>query len=60
MLLDLPAAGFISKVSYILPSRWISSVDTLGVWWCMLGMLCCAVFYNALPFVFRKKKGRTY
>ncbi len=60
MLLDLPAVGFISKASYILPSRWISSVDTLGVWWCILGMLCCAVFYNALPFVFRKKKGQTY
>ncbi len=56
MLLSLPAAGFISKASYILPSRWISSTDTLGVWWSILGLLGCAVVYNALPFILRSKE----
>ena len=56
MLLDLPAAGFISKASYILPSRWISSTDTIGVWWSMLGLLGCAVVYNTLPFLLRCKE----
>ncbi len=60
MLLDLPAAGFISKASYILPSRWVASEGTLGVWWSMLGIFGCAVFYNTLPFIFRRKKGRVY
>ncbi len=55
MLVDLPAAGFISRASYILPSRWLSSIETLGVWQSLLGMLACAVVYNALPFLFRKK-----
>ncbi|MBT3319338.1 MAG: ABC transporter permease [Clostridia bacterium] len=55
MLVDLPAAGFISNASYILPSRWLSSADTLGVGWSILGMFACAAVYNALPFVSRKK-----
>ena len=55
MLLELPALGIISKLSYMLPSRWMSSADTLGVWWCMLGMLGCAAAYNALPFIFRSR-----
>lgn len=55
MLVDLPAAGFISNASFILPSRWLSSPGTLGFGWSLLGITACAIVYNALPFLLRKK-----
>ena len=55
MLIDLPSVGFISSASYILPSRWLSSMGTFGFGWSLLGMLACAVVYSALPFLLRKK-----
>ena len=55
MLIDLPAAGFISVASYALPSRWLSSLSALGFAKSLLGVLGCAVVYHALPFLIRKK-----
>ncbi len=55
MLTDLPAAGVISVASYALPSRWLSSLTTLGFAKSLLGMLGCVVVYHALPFLIRKK-----
>ncbi len=36
--LDLPAVGFISTASYVLPSRWLSATATLGFGKSLLGI----------------------
>lgn len=54
MLLKLPAAGIVSTLSHLLPSRWMSAMEQIGSW-CLLGLLISAAVYNALPFVFTNK-----
>ena len=56
MLVKLPSVGVISWLSYALPSRWLSSYESLGLAWSSLGIFALAVFYNILPFVFKGKE----
>jgi hypothetical protein len=50
MLIKLPSAGILTSLSYILPSRWLSSVQ-FNPAWCIGGVCVCALVYNALPFL---------
>ena len=56
MLVKLPSAGAFRIFTYIFPSRWLSSLDALGVGWCILGLAVCALVYTAPPFIFKQKK----
>ncbi|NLT96613.1 MAG: ABC transporter permease [Christensenellaceae bacterium] len=56
MLVKLPAAGAFSLVTYLLPARWLSSLDALGIWMCAAGLALYAALTNALPFIFRSRK----
>jgi len=55
LLIKLPSGGFVNAVSYILPSRWLSSVRNFDPLFCVAGLAVCAAVYNALPLIFRKK-----
>jgi len=55
LLIAMPAAGIMAKLSYVLPSRWMTSFDFLEVF-AVLGLAACAVVYNCLPFILRKNK----
>lgn len=55
MLIKLPDAGIVSTLSYMLPSRWMSTVEHSRSL-CILGLIISAAVYNALPFVFRKRE----
>ncbi len=57
MLVKLPAAGAFSLVTYLLPARWLSALDALGLWPCLAGLAAYAAILNALPFVFRRRRG---
>jgi hypothetical protein len=56
MLIKLPSGGALSAFTYILPSRWLSSINTLDPLVCIAGLAACAAVYNALPFVIRRKE----
>jgi hypothetical protein len=56
LLLNLPEIGIVPKLAYLLPSRWLSSVDLNGVWACLAGLAVCAAVYNSIVFLRRKRK----
>jgi hypothetical protein len=56
LLIKLPSAGALNFMTYILPSRWLSSIKTLDPLVCVAGLAACAVVYNILPFVIRRKE----
>lgn len=56
MLVKLPAAGAFSLVTYLLPARWLSSLDALGFWTCAAGLALYAALVNALPFILRWRR----
>ena len=55
LLMPLPSSGFFGLAAHLLPARWLSSVEIHGIWLCIAGLLVSALFYNALPFIFRKQ-----
>ncbi len=57
MLIKLPDGGALNMLTYILPSRWLSSIKTLDPGLCIAGLAVCAAVYNALPFAVRRKEG---
>jgi hypothetical protein len=57
MLIKLPSGGLLSALTYVLPSRWLSSIKTLDPALCIAGLAACAAAYNALPFVVRRNEG---
>lgn len=57
MLVKLPAAGAFSLVTYLLPARWLSALDTLGAPLCIAGLAVYAAGINALPFLPRRRGG---
>lgn len=56
LLIKLPSGGALNALTYILPSRWLSSINTLDPLVCIAGLLGCAIVYNALPFIIRRKE----
>ncbi|MGE5494674.1 MAG: ABC transporter permease [Burkholderiales bacterium] len=56
LLVKLPSGGALNMVTYLLPSRWLSSIKTLDPALCVAGLVGCAVVYNVLPFVIRRKE----
>lgn len=56
MLIKLPSGGALSIFTYILPSRWLSSINTMEPLVCVAGLAVCAVVYNVLPFLIRRKE----
>ena len=56
LLLNLPEIGIVPKLAYLLPSRWLSSVDLNGVWACLAGLAVCAAVYNSIVFLRAKRK----
>ncbi len=56
MLIKLPSGGALNALTYLLPSRWLSSIKTLDPALCIAGLAVCAVVYNVLPFVIRRKE----
>jgi hypothetical protein len=56
LLIKLPSQGALSLVAYALPSRWLSSINTLDPALCIAGLLGCAIIYNILPFIIRRKE----
>jgi hypothetical protein len=57
MLVKLPATGAFSLVTYLLPARWLSSLDALGTAVCVTALALYAAVLSALPFIFRRRKG---
>jgi hypothetical protein len=56
MLIKLPSSGLLNALTYVLPSRWLSSIKTLDPLVCIAGLAVCAIVYSALPFVIRRKE----
>ncbi len=56
MLIKLPSNGLLNAVTYVLPSRWLSSIKTQDPLVCIAGLALCAVVYSALPFLIRRKE----
>lgn len=57
MLVKLPSAGAFSLVTYLLPARWLSASDALGLPLCIVGLAVYAAMMNALPFLLRRRGG---
>jgi hypothetical protein len=58
MLVKLPASGAFSLVTYLLPARWLSSLDALGFVTCAAALALYAALVGALPFIFRRRRGK--
>jgi len=56
LLVKLPSSGWLSVLSRVLPSRWLTSLDSLPPLACVAGLAACAALYNALPFVIRRRE----
>lgn len=56
LLISLPSGGVFSYFTYLLPSRWLSSIQSLNPLLGIAGLCACALFYNLLPFLFKKKE----
>ena len=56
MLVKLPQSGALRIFTYIFPSRWLSSIESIGALWGIIGLAVCALVYTALPFIFRKRE----
>jgi hypothetical protein len=56
MLIKLPSGGALNILTYVLPSGWLSSIKTLDPLVCVAGLFGCAVVYNILPFIIRRKE----
>lgn len=56
LLIRLPSGGFLNSISYILPSRWLSSIKAMDPALCIAGLLVCALVYNVLPLVIRRRE----
>jgi hypothetical protein len=56
LLIKLPSGGALNALTYMLPSRWLSSIKTLDPALCIAGLLGCAIVYNVLPFIIRRKE----
>ncbi len=55
MLVKLPSSGIMTAISYLLPSRWVSAINTVSPLLCVAGLSVCALVYNVLPFLLRRK-----
>lgn len=58
LLIKLPSNGVLNVITYILPSRWLSSIRALSPALCIAGLLGCAVVYNAIALIIRKKNDK--
>ncbi len=56
LLVKLPNVGIVPKFAYILPSRWLTSLDTSGFLICLAGLTASAAIYNCIVFIRRKSK----
>ncbi len=56
LLISLPSGGVFSFFTYLLPSRWLSSIKSLEPMMCIAGLCACAFVYNLLPFLLKKKE----
>lgn len=55
LLIDMPTVGIVPILSYVLPSRWLTSIDIHSLY-SVYGLIICTAVYNALPFLTRKLK----
>lgn len=56
LLVSLPSGGEFQTFTYLLPSRWLSSIESLGAFESSMGLIICAFVYQVLPFIIRKKE----
>lgn len=56
LLVQLPASGVLGVAARVLPSRWLTSLSVLPPLACIAGLAACAVVYNALPFLIRRRE----
>ncbi len=56
LLVKLPEVGIVPMFAYILPSKWLTSLDTSGFWISLAGLAASAVVYNSIVFIRRKRK----
>jgi hypothetical protein len=55
LLVQLPSSGLFNILSRVLPSRWLTSLGSLPPLACVAGLAVCAVIYNMLPFILRRR-----
>jgi len=55
LLIPLPSGGWATAFAYLLPSRWLSSLQRFGALKCVAGLAVCALIYNIIPFFIKKE-----
>ena len=55
LLIKLPSGGVFNALTYALPSRWLSSIKIMDPLLCIAGLCGCAIVYNILPFLIKRK-----
>jgi hypothetical protein len=55
LLVQLPSSGLFNILSRALPSRWLTSLGSMPPLACVAGLAVCAVVYNMLPFILRRR-----